>query len=61
MRLQLPTLVLMLSLTFLMALPSPTITSVKAVPQAGQTAWSPFGPNSDRMLIKFYSDFSATT
>ncbi|TMI30667.1 hypothetical protein E6H29_07960 [Candidatus Bathyarchaeota archaeon] len=49
----------MLSLTFLMALPSPTITSVKAVPQAGQTAWSPFGPNSDRMLIKFYSDFSA--
>src|SRR2546426_9605345 len=42
-----------------MATPSPVITSVRAVPQSGNTAWSPYGPSSRNLLISFYSDFHA--
>ena len=56
---QTPVLILFLSLTFLMATPSPVITSVRAVAQSGNTTWSPYGPYSRNLLISFYSDFQA--
>src|SRR5437867_1629339 len=51
-----PIIVLMLSLTLLMALPG-TYTSVRAVNQSGPTRYSPFGPFTQQLIIHYYSDF----
>src|SRR6267378_2196123 len=56
MRLQIPILALMLSLTILMTLPG-SYTNVRAVNQNGPTSWSPFGPQTPQLIIHFYSDF----
>src|SRR5713101_6507099 len=58
MQVKTPVLVLMLSLTMLMALPG-TYTNVRAVDQSGPTPWSPFGPQTPQLIIHFYSDFGA--
>ena len=51
-----PILVLMLSLTMLMALPG-TSTNVRGLTTSSPTNWSPFGPATQNLLITSYGDF----
>src|SRR5436853_1872813 len=51
-----PIIVLMLSLTMLMALPG-TYTAVRAVNQNGPLRSSPFGPFTQQLIVHYYSDF----
>src|SRR6266699_3130749 len=56
MRITIPILVLMLSLSLLMTLPG-TYTGVRAQNQSGPTKFAPFGPFTQQMIIHYYSDF----
>src|SRR5690348_3665247 len=56
MRLTTPILVLMLSLTLLMALPG-TYNQVRAINQGGPLRFLPFGPFTQQLIIHAYSDF----
>jgi len=48
-------LVLMLSLTMLLTMPSTTF-NVRGVAQSGITYWSPFGPREERLILTEYSN-----